>query len=60
MKRLTLSLLLGVAALIAAALSSVPQTVEADGFEWITDYKAGLEKARADKKPIFLEFRCMP
>jgi hypothetical protein len=60
MKRLAISLLLGVAALIAAALSSPPQTVEAEGFEWITDYKTGLEKARTEQKPIFLEFRCMP
>jgi hypothetical protein len=60
MKRLTISLLLGVAALIAAVLADQTQTVEADGQEWITDYKAGLEKAAADKKPIFLEFRCMP
>jgi hypothetical protein len=60
MKRLTSSLLLGVAALIAATLTSPPQTVDADGFEWITDYKTGIEKARTEQKPIFLEFRCMP
>jgi hypothetical protein len=60
MKRLTLSLLLGLLALIAAAYSTTPDRAGADGHEWITDYNAGIEKAQAEKKPIFLEFRCMP
>ena len=60
MKKLSLSLAACVAALVAAIATSQPQTIEADGFEWITDYKQGLEKAAAEKKPIFLEFRCLP
>jgi hypothetical protein len=59
MKRLTLGLFVGLLAFIGAALSTSP-AVGADGQEWLTDYKAGLEKARSEKKPIFLEFRCMP
>ena len=60
MKRLALTVLLGCAAVVAFILASPPQTVEADGVEWITDYKAGLEQARVEDKPIFLEFRCVP
>lgn len=57
MKRLAFSLLIGLAALVAYAFSAPAQTVEADGAEWITDYKTGLEKARKEDKPVFLEFR---
>jgi len=56
MKRTAFSLLLALAAL-TAWWATAPQPVEADGFEWITDYQEGLKKARAENKPIFLEFR---
>lgn len=60
MKRMAVSLLLTLAMIGAWWASTPPETVDAGGFEWITDYKAGLEKARAEDKPIFLEFRCVP
>jgi len=45
---------------VAALLSKPTQTVGAESFEWLTDYDAGLKRAAAENKPIFLEFRCMP
>jgi hypothetical protein len=57
MKRMAFSLLLALAAVTGWLASTPPRTVDAGGFEWITDYKAGLEKARTEEKPIFLEFR---
>ncbi|MCA8917456.1 MAG: hypothetical protein KDB32_00045 [Planctomycetes bacterium] len=60
MKRLAITTLLGLAAVVAFALSGPPETVQASGVEWITDYKAGITKAREENKPIFLEFRCVP
>jgi hypothetical protein len=48
-------------AAVTGWLASTPsQPVDAGGFGWITDYKVGLEKARTEEKPIFLEFRCVP
>jgi hypothetical protein len=60
MKRLTISVLLTAICAVAAVLSTPTQTVGAEGFEWVTDYDAGIKKAAAENKPIFLEFRCMP
>ena len=57
MKRTAFSLLLALATIAAWWASTPPQPVSAGGFEWVTDYKAGLEKARTEEKPIFLEFR---
>lgn len=56
MKRTAFSLLLALAAL-TAWWATAPQPVEAEGFEWITNYQEGLKKAREENKPIFLEFR---
>ena len=60
MKRMAFSLLLALVAVTGWLASTPSQPVDAASFEWITDYKAGLEKARTEEKPIFLEFRCVP
>jgi hypothetical protein len=57
MRKLLSTLLLGVFAAVLALAALPQQPVQAGGFEWETDYKLALEKARAEDKPIFLEFR---
>jgi hypothetical protein len=57
MRKLLTTLLLGAFAAVLALAALPQQPVQAGGFEWETDYKAALDKARAEDKPIFLEFR---
>lgn len=60
MRRFAVSALLFVLAIAGSFASAPDENIQAAGQEWFTDYKAGLEKARAENKPIFLEFRCVP
>lgn len=60
MKRVACTLLLFAFAIAGSFATAPGEEVSAAGHEWLTDYKAGLEKARAENKPIFLEFRCVP
>ena len=60
MRRIALTLLLFAVAVGGYMAAATEEPVSAAGHEWITDYKAGLEKAKAEDKPIFLEFRCVP
>lgn len=60
MRRIAFTLLLFAFAVAGVFATASDEQVNAAGQEWLTDYKAGLEKARAENKPIFLEFRCVP
>ena len=60
MKRVAFTLLLFAVAVAGAIATSPSEEVSAAGQEWLTDFKAAIEKARTEKKPIFLEFRCVP
>ena len=57
MKRMAFSLALALAMTALWWAATPPQTIDAAGFEWVTDYQAGLTKARDEDKPVFLEFR---
>ena len=48
---------LAVLALIALFALTDQATIEANGFAWETDYKAGLQRAKDEGKPVFLVFR---
>ncbi|MBZ0137709.1 MAG: thioredoxin family protein [Planctomycetes bacterium] len=60
MKRVATTLLLFALAVAGLVATTPTDHVSAGGQEWLTDYQAGLERARAENKPIFLEFRCVP
>lgn len=57
---LPLVALLGVCTLIPFDAATPSPTRPVEGIEWLHDYGAALEAARASGKPILLEFRCAP
>jgi len=51
---------LGPIALAACAAGVIADTGRGDdqGIEWLGDYRAALQQARAAHKPLLVEFRC--
>lgn len=45
--------------LLTLALGAQPQAAE-DEIVWLDNYQDALAQARANGKPIFLEYRCEP
>lgn len=59
-RRFALATLLSLAALATLAAVMQPVPARAEPPVWHDDFKAALQAARDQDKPVFLVFRCVP